>query len=47
MASEVYSGSATIGTTEYDCPSASTSIGAVATAGIYQVFVDLDALTAA
>lgn len=46
MASEAYSGSATIGTTEYDCPSASTSIGAVATSGIYQVFVDLNALTA-
>lgn len=46
MASEAYSGSATIGTTEYDCPSASTTLGAVATAGIYQVFVDLANLTA-
>jgi len=46
MATEAYSGSATIGTTEYDLPSASTTLGAVATAGVYQVFVDLSALTA-
>jgi hypothetical protein len=44
--SEAYSGTATIGTTEYDLPSNSTSKSSITTDGIYQVFLDLNTLTA-
>ena len=44
--SEAFNGSASIGTTEYDLPSASTTISSQTTDGIYQVFLDLNALTA-
>lgn len=44
--SEAFSGSASIGTTEYDLPSASTTLSAQTTDGIYQVFLDLSAMTA-
>lgn len=43
--SEAFSGSASITTTEYDLPSASTSLSAQTTDGIYQLFLDLSALT--
>jgi hypothetical protein len=43
--SEAFNGSASIGTTEYDLPSASTTLSAQTTDGIYQVFLDLNALT--
>jgi len=43
---EAFSGSATIGTTEYDLPSASTTVSAQTADGIYQLFLDLNALTA-
>jgi len=43
--SEAFNGSASIGTTEYDLPSASTTISAQTTDGIYQLFLDLNALT--
>lgn len=42
--SEAFNGSASIGTTEYDLPSASTTISAQTTDGIYQLFLDLSAL---
>jgi len=42
--SEAFNGSASIGTTEYDLPSASTTISAQTTDGIYQLFLDLNAL---
>lgn len=44
--SEAFAGSASIGTTEYDLPSASTTKSSQTTDGIYQVFLDLSALTA-
>lgn len=44
--SEAFSGSASISTTEYDLPSASTTLSAQTTDGIYQLFLDLNALTA-
>lgn len=44
--SEAFAGSASISTTEYDLPSASTSLSAQTTDGIYQVLLDLNALTA-
>lgn len=44
--SEAFSGSASISTTEYDLPSASTTLSAQTADGIYQVFLDLNALTA-
>jgi hypothetical protein len=44
--SEAFNGSASISTTEYDLPSASTTLSAQTTDGIYQVFIDLNALTA-
>lgn len=44
--SEAFSGSASISTTEYDLPSASTTLSAQTTDGIYQLFLDLSALTA-
>jgi hypothetical protein len=43
--SEAFSGSASISTTEYDLPSASTTLSAQTTDGIYQLFIDLNALT--
>lgn len=44
--SEAFSGSASIGTTEYDLPNASTTLSSQTTDGIYQLFLDLNALTA-
>ena len=43
--SQVYVNSATISTTEYNLPTNNTSIGAVTDDGVYQVFLDLSALT--
>jgi len=43
--SEAFNGSASIGTTEYDLPSASTTKSSQTTDGIYQLFLDLNALT--
>jgi len=43
---EAFSGSATISTTEYDLPSASTTVSAQTADGIYQLFLDLSNLTA-
>lgn len=43
---QTHSGSATIGATEHDLPSNSTTLSAQTTAGIYQLFLDLAALTA-
>jgi hypothetical protein len=43
---EAFSGSATIGTTQYDLPSNSTTVSAQTADGIYQLFLDLNALTA-
>jgi len=44
--SEAFSGSASISTTEYDLPSASTTVSSQTSDGIFQVFLDLSALTA-
>jgi hypothetical protein len=44
--SEAFSGSFAISTTEYDLPSASTTKSSQTTDGIYQLFIDLSALTA-
>lgn len=43
--SEAHSGSASIGTTEYDLPSASTTLSEQTADGIYQLLLDLSALT--
>ena len=43
---EVFSGSATISTTQYDLPSNSTTVSAQTADGIYQLFLDLSNLTA-
>lgn len=43
--SEAYAGSATISATEYSLPNNSTSLAAITTDGVYQVFLDLSALT--
>ena len=43
---EVFSGSPTISTSEYSLPNGSTSLTAQTTAGVYQVWLDLSALTA-
>lgn len=43
---EAFSGSATISTTQYDLPSNSTTVSAQTADGIYQLFLDLNALTA-
>jgi hypothetical protein len=43
--SEAYSGSASISTTEYSLTNNSTTLGAVTDDGVYQVFLDLNALT--
>ena len=45
--SEAYVDTGTsVSTTEYDLPSDSTSLGAVTTDGVYQCFLDLNALAA-
>lgn len=44
--SEIYSGSASIGTTEYDLPSASTTKSSQVADGVFQLFLDLNAMTA-
>lgn len=43
---EAFAGSTTIGSTEYDLPSGSTTLSAQTTAGIVQVYLDLSALAA-
>ena len=44
---EIYNNSATIGTTEYDLPTNSTTaVSTQSSHGIYQLFLDLSALTA-
>lgn len=43
---ESHSGTATVGTTERDLPSNSTTIGALGDDGIYQLFLDANAMTA-
>lgn len=45
--SEAYSGSSTIGTTEFSLPNNSTTLTPIAVSGVYQLFLDLNALTAA
>lgn len=42
---EAFNGSATIGTTEYDLPSASTTVSSQTVDGIYQLYLDLVNLT--
>jgi hypothetical protein len=42
--SEAYNGNPTVGASEYDMPSASTSVGVVTTDGIYQLFLDCNAI---
>lgn len=42
---EAYTGSASIGTTEWSLTNNSSTIAAQTTAGVYQVFLDLNALT--
>lgn len=42
---EAYSGSATIGTTLYSLPNASTTLTPITVDGVYQVFVDFSAMT--
>ena len=37
---ETFTNSATIGTTEYSCPNASTTLTPITTDGVYQVFID-------
>lgn len=44
--SQPYVGSATIGTTEYSLPAGSTTLSNINVGGIYQLFLDLNALTA-
>lgn len=44
--SQAFNGSASIGTTEYDLPSASTSLSSRSDSGIYQAYIDLSALEA-
>jgi hypothetical protein len=43
---EAYSGSASIGTTEYSLPNASTSLTPITADGVYQAFIDLAAMAA-
>lgn len=43
--SEAYSNTATIGTTTYSLPNNSTTLTPITTDGVYQVFIDFDALT--
>jgi hypothetical protein len=42
---EAYSGSATIGTTPFSLPNNSTTLTPITVDGVYQVFLDLGALT--
>jgi hypothetical protein len=42
---EAYAGSATIGTTLYSLPNASTTLTPITVDGVYQVFLDLSAMT--
>lgn len=42
----LYENSASISTTEYSLTANSTSLGAITTDGVYQVFLDLNALAA-
>jgi hypothetical protein len=42
---EAYTGSATIGTTAYSLPNASTTLTPITVDGVYQVFIDFAALT--
>ena len=44
--SEAFAGSASISTTEYDLPSASTTLSSQTSDGIFQLFLDLNALAA-
>lgn len=44
---EAYAGSASISTTEYSLPNNSTTLANITDDGIYQVFLDLAALTVA
>lgn len=43
---EAFGDSASIGTTEYDLPSDSTTVSQQTADGVYQLFLDLSALTA-
>ncbi len=43
--SEAFTGSATIGTTEYSMPNASTTLTPRTEDGVYQVFLDTSAIT--
>lgn len=43
---EAYTGTATISTTEYSLPGASTTLQSITTDGVYQVFIDFGALAA-
>lgn len=43
---ETHSGSATVGATEHDLPSNTTTLSSITTDGIYQLFLDLANLTA-
>lgn len=44
--SETYSGNTSIGTTEFSCPNNSTSLTPITTDGVYQIFLDTDAMVA-
>ena len=44
--SEAYANSATVGTTEYSCSNNSTTIATQTDDGVYQVFLDLNAMAA-
>ena len=44
---ELYQDSASIGAVEYSCPADSTALAEITTDGVYQVFLDLSAMTAA
>lgn len=44
---EAYNGSATIGTTPYSLPNASTTLTPITVDGVYQVFADFAAMTIA
>jgi hypothetical protein len=45
--SAAYEGSASISTTEYSLPNASTSLTPITADGVYQLFLDLNAMVAA
>ena len=46
MAAEAYAGSASITTTEYSCPNASTTLTPITVDGTYQVFLDTSDMVA-